>query len=351
MLSALKTLEKDALAEGYSALRATGEMTWYSTKKPGVEGLREYEARINEFYPKSTANILCQYDEQSFDSGVMLDVIRAHPKVVVHGELCVNPYYTPTGELLSYMHGAVPKGVFERTTTDILKRARLATIHELELRDSRRANKKMAVIGGTILQDLQSQISVVDFYAELAMDSVKDQATRGYLEKIAGNCATIQKRLDFMMSYQLVNQTEFRWWNLRDLFGSIRERSGANGIEMDLRVGNVRVWADGLFERALQTIVENVPDLKGRNDRLTVKSSELRSGMLISLEREGKGVSEPLKNRIFECGYRYGCSDGYGLFLASEILRSAGMTVRETGTPGRETRFEILVPYGKFAVE
>jgi len=350
MLAAWKALEQRALSEGYSAMRATGETAWYSTKAPGVEQLREYEARLNEIYPESTSNILCLYNEEIFDSGYLLDIIRAHPKLVVRGELCVNPYFMPTNELLSCMRGVVPKGVFERTSTDILKRARLATIHGLELRDSRKVMKKMAVIGGTALDDIQSQVSIVDFYAELAMDSVKDQPARGYLEKIAGNCEAIQKRLDFMRSYQLVERTEFRWWDLKDLFGHVAERSGENSIEMDLKLGNVRVWADGLFEKAVQSLSESVPGTRGGSDRLIVKSSELRSGMLISIEREGTGIPAGLKSRIFECGYRYGRSDGYGLFLASEILKSAGMTVQETGAPGKETRFEILVPHGKFLV-
>ena len=350
MLSALRTFEQEALAEGYSALRAAGEMTWYTTNMPGVEGLREYEARVNELYPSSTANFLCQYDEQSFDSGLLMDVIRAHPKVVVRGELCINPYFTPTRELLSSIRGVVPKELFERTATDILKRARFASIHELELRDSRRANKKMAVIGGTVLQDIQSQVSVVDFYSDLAMDSVKDQATRGYLEKISASCSAIQRHLDFMRSYQLLDQTEFRWHDLRSTFGGIAERSAANGIEMDLELGAARVWADGLFGLALQTLVNEMPDLKGKGERLVVKSSEMRSGLLISLSHEGKGVQDSIKNRVFECGYRVGRSDGYGLFLASEILRSAGMAVSETGKPGKETRFEIFIPQGKYLI-
>jgi signal transduction histidine kinase len=36
----------------------------------------------------------------------------------------------------------------------------------------------------------------------------------------------------------------------------------------------------------------------------------------------------------------YGC----GLYLAHEILVITGMTIRETGTPGKGTRFEILIP-------
>lgn len=349
MLSLWPALEQQAISEGYGSLNATGEMTWSSKNTPGVENLREYEARINDLYPAIKANILCQYDEDAFESDILLDVMRAHPKVVVKGELCVNPYFTPTKELLSCMRGVVPKGVYDRVSMDILKRARLSTIHELELRDFRRANRRMAVLGGTALDDIQSQISIVDFYAELASESVKDETTRDYIEKISTNCSSLRKRIEFMRSYQQMAQSEFRWWDLADVLSSVGLAAGSHGVEIRYSVGKLRIWADGLFEKAVQTLVENTPDLKGSGDVVTVRSSELRSGMLVSIEHEGKGLPDQLKNKVFECGYRYGCSDGYGLFLAGEILESAGMTLRETGKPGRETRFEILVPRGKYS--
>ena len=351
MLAMLKSLEPDAMSEGYAGVRATGEMSWYHSKMPGVEGLREYEARINDIYPDMTPDFLCQYAEEEYDSGLLLDVIRAHPRVVVRGELCVNPYFTPSGELLSSMRGVVPKGMYERATTDILKRARLTAIHGMELRDFRRASGKMAVLGGSVLQDIQSQVSVVNFYTELAMDSVKDEVTRGYLEKVAGRCSEIEKRLEFMQTFKMVDQTEFRWHHLRSMFGTISEGLSSRGIDLDLKLGNVRVWADGLFETAMQALIEDMPDLSGERNRLTVESREIRGSLLVSIEHLGKGVQEIVKDRLFEYGYGFGRSDGYGLFLAKEILRSAGIALREAGSPGKSTKFEIIVPQGKYSID
>jgi signal transduction histidine kinase len=44
----------------------------------------------------------------------------------------------------------------------------------------------------------------------------------------------------------------------------------------------------------------------------------------------------------FERGYRK--NTGLGLFLTREILNITGITIRETGEPGRGARFESTVP-------
>jgi hypothetical protein len=98
MLQLLGEETDKALAEGYSALRATGEMTWALAGEPGSERLVEYESRINEFtktHPKFYA--ICQYDRRRFDAEMMLDVLHTHPNVLFGREGFDNSqmYYVP----------------------------------------------------------------------------------------------------------------------------------------------------------------------------------------------------------------------------------------------------------------
>ncbi|WP_292418405.1 ATP-binding protein [Methanoregula sp.] len=64
--------------------------------------------------------------------------------------------------------------------------------------------------------------------------------------------------------------------------------------------------------------------------------------LTIVVEDNGIGISEEEKEKIFEKGW--GKNTGYGLFLVREILSITGITIRETGTPGKGARFEIRVP-------
>src|SRR6185503_14014843 len=82
MITLLGEETDKALAEGYSALRATGEMTWALAGEPGSERLVEYESRLNEFFPTKKCYAVCQYDRRRFDAEMLLDILHTHPKVL-----------------------------------------------------------------------------------------------------------------------------------------------------------------------------------------------------------------------------------------------------------------------------
>jgi hypothetical protein len=82
MISLLRAETEKAMAEGYTAMRATGEMTWALAGEPGSERLVEYESLLNEFFPNSNCYAICQYDRRRFDSEMLLDILHTHPKVL-----------------------------------------------------------------------------------------------------------------------------------------------------------------------------------------------------------------------------------------------------------------------------
>jgi PAS domain S-box-containing protein len=100
MISLLREETELALAEGYSALRVTGEMTWALRGLPGSERLIEYEARLNEFFPRHRCLAICQYDMRRFVPALLLDVLTTHPIAVIGTRLFDNFYYIPPEELL-----------------------------------------------------------------------------------------------------------------------------------------------------------------------------------------------------------------------------------------------------------
>ncbi len=89
-----------AKAAGFSALRATGEMTWALGSDVGVERLIEYEAKLNRFFPQYDALAICQYNRARFSPEIICDVIRTHPLVICGGMVCHNFYYVPPDEFL-----------------------------------------------------------------------------------------------------------------------------------------------------------------------------------------------------------------------------------------------------------
>ncbi|MEN6609320.1 MAG: ATP-binding protein, partial [Methanoregulaceae archaeon] len=58
------------------------------------------------------------------------------------------------------------------------------------------------------------------------------------------------------------------------------------------------------------------------------------------------GIPEEAKKHLFE--KEWGNRSTHGLFLIHEVLAVTGITIRETGEPGKGACFELLVPNGKY---
>lgn len=96
------TVPVAAAEGGYAFSRVTGEMPWALHDLPDErEEFFRYEAELNRFAPQYPQAILCLYDLGHFGGGILLDLLRTHPKLVVSGQLVENPYYLPPDQYLS----------------------------------------------------------------------------------------------------------------------------------------------------------------------------------------------------------------------------------------------------------
>jgi PAS domain S-box-containing protein len=101
MIGFLRETMEQALAEGYTALSVTGEMTWALRGMPGSDRLIEYEAKLNKFFPGNPCSAICQYDRRRFDPAILQDVIHTHPIVLIGTQYYDNFYFVPPDAFLS----------------------------------------------------------------------------------------------------------------------------------------------------------------------------------------------------------------------------------------------------------
>jgi len=106
MLALLQAETEGALADGFTGLRITGEMSWALRGMPGSEQLLEYEAQVNDLLPDLPFTGLCQYDRRQFGPEFLLDMLWRHPLVASGGQVYENHHYVPLHELPAPARGA-----------------------------------------------------------------------------------------------------------------------------------------------------------------------------------------------------------------------------------------------------
>jgi putative nucleotidyltransferase with HDIG domain len=122
MINLLTETEKQALSEGYSGVRVTGEMTWVLANLNDLGKLIEYENLLNNFIPGSKVSAICQYNEELFAESVLIDVVATHPSVIINGLVYKNNCFLPPGKFTNAARDILKKKNFKLIQNGITKK-------------------------------------------------------------------------------------------------------------------------------------------------------------------------------------------------------------------------------------
>ncbi len=150
MIALLQERTKQALTDGYTALRVTSEMTWSLRDPPGSERLIEYEAKANHLFPDNQCLAICQYDRRRFAPGLLLDVLRTHPLAMIDAEIHDNFYYIPPADFLGQEPQVAEMRHWIQNLNEHTRSEAEQARAEERLRESERVLKTARVGGWTI---------------------------------------------------------------------------------------------------------------------------------------------------------------------------------------------------------
>lgn len=94
----------EVLAARPGGVHLLADMSWALGRAPGVDALVEYEARFNEVRTRQNDTVICTYDSARFAAATMLDILRAHPVVLLGGVPQDNGLYTTPTALINELH-------------------------------------------------------------------------------------------------------------------------------------------------------------------------------------------------------------------------------------------------------
>ena len=85
---------------GFSITRLVAHAEHMMNDPEDADAFIEYEARLNHVLPKYPDVVVCTYDLNRMGAGVVMDVLRTHPMVIIGGLLHENPFFIPPAEFL-----------------------------------------------------------------------------------------------------------------------------------------------------------------------------------------------------------------------------------------------------------
>jgi len=204
------------------------------------------------------------------------------------------------------------------------------------------ARRKLSMLNSIVFTDIQNAIFSLTGYFNLEKELPGEEKMSQYLEKQIGIVGRVRESLQFASQYQNLGLKPPVWQDVTQVFLYGISHLDLSKISRKLDVEGLEIYADPLLENVFFTFAENVL-LHGKSaTEIALWYRETAGVLKLVFEDNGEGISHDMKEKIFE--RRYEEKRGLGLFLAREILAVTGMTIRETGEPGKGARFEILVP-------
>jgi signal transduction histidine kinase len=208
------------------------------------------------------------------------------------------------------------------------------------------ASNKLGILNSITRHDILNQLTGLRIYLELSKEDTRDKRMLEYIEKEEQAAEAIRLQIEFTRNYQDIGTQAPRWQAVPDLIGSAVRQLKPAGVEINPDLNGVEIFADLLLEKVFYNLMENSRRHGGHVTRMDFSARETESGLVMTYEDNGVGITAEDKKMLFRKGF--GKNTGLGLFLSQEILAITRITITENGVPGTGVRFEITVPKGAY---
>ncbi|HUH79538.1 MAG TPA: PAS domain S-box protein [Methanoregula sp.] len=206
----------------------------------------------------------------------------------------------------------------------------------------KKANNQVSLLTSITRHDILNQLSMLDGYISLLKEPSEGENLADLIQKEETIVSTIRRQIVFTRDYQNVGAQTPQWKNIKIAISTVLATMDRENIYFEIDTDNLEIYADFLIEKVFFNLIENALRHGEHVTRIRVSYQQKEDEVVLSMEDDGIGIPEQDKEKIFTRGF--GKNTGYGLFLAREILAITGITIRETGVPGKGARFEMNVP-------
>jgi len=241
-------------------------------------------------------------------------------------------------EFVSNLYMVGDKRIIQCNIRDITERKQAE--HALFL-----ANRKLTLLSSITRHDILNQLTTLLGYLELSQKLVPESSAQEFIKKEITAAEAIRRLINFTGDYEEMGVNAPAWQNISSSIRNITASLPLGNVKLIIDGPEIDLFADPLLEKVFYNLIDNAIRYGGEKMQdIRVTSREINGSLVLIIADDGAGILPEEKIRLFTKGF--GKNTGFGLFLSREILSITGITISETGEPGKGARFEILVPAG-----
>ena len=209
------------------------------------------------------------------------------------------------------------------------------------------AAQKLNLLYDITRHDINNQLMVLRGNLDILRDRVVEPGCQVRLSNIGACAESIWRQLEFTKAYQEMGTKTPQWQDMGALIDGMPVGSSRiKRLEASPRLRKLMIYGDPMLGKVFHNLLEDSMRYASDPTMIKMGCQEFEDHLIITYEDIGPGVPSEEKEGIFSSGH--GRGTGFGLYLSREILAITGMTIRETGEPGKGAKFEITVPQGQY---
>jgi PAS domain S-box-containing protein len=244
-------------------------------------------------------------------------------------QVTVDPVFNGAGKIVSAVH--IVRDITERTR---------------EQKALEQAKKKLNLLNYVTFNDIRNQVFSLWGYQHMVKGMITESSVSAVIKKEEEILQKISNSLKFAQAYQDLGLRPPAWQDVSHVFLLAISHLDTHKIKHRVELDGLTIFADPLLEQVLQILAENTLTHGKTATQITFRYIEGTGFVTMFFEDDGVGISQDIKDQIFSPDFQK--TKAVGLFLAREILEITGISIRETGTPGKGARLEIIVPKGAY---
>jgi len=207
----------------------------------------------------------------------------------------------------------------------------------------RLTNAKLALMNDVAYQDIQNKVTALRGIVDIIPIAKTEEERQAFYQKEKNLLGTIHHLINNTKDYQNIGDNKPGW---HDMEKTIRGISipPVTGVSLHTDLHELSIYSDPLISRVIAILADNAVTHGKKTTCISFSCKKSAEGVTLICEDDGVGIPPGEKQQIFE---RIVAGEGkFDLFFVHEFLALSGMTITETGEPGKGARFEITVPKG-----
>jgi len=210
-----------------------------------------------------------------------------------------------------------------------------------------RAIKKFNFLNSITSHEILNHLTIIKGFIELSKDQLNNpEFLLRSFDKELGAANAIQNLMIFSRDYQNMGIKPPEWYNISKTIKSAVSGIRLGSITVSYDTDGVEVYADHMIEKVFFHLVDNAVRYGGKIRTIRFFCEEFFEELHVICEDDGIGIPPDAKEKIFN--RQFFQNTGLDMYLSRQIVSITGMSIRETGTYGTGSRFEIHVPKGAY---